>query len=184
MSDPAQWDAAYKRLILARHLNPLSADFSADLGRLMDWQSLRHSPESAKYAAYRARASQFHREAIGKRPSWGYAWAHYAENQLLRGNRGYEFLQALDKAIVLAPWEPGVQRKVAWMGLATWGSLPEYSRVMVKESIRRTVELDRYLDEVARLAVQFEWLDHLVPMMHTDRHRKALEGILKQLEQR
>ena len=168
ISDPAQWDSAYRRLSLARRLNPLSADYSADLGRLMDWQSLRQSPESAKYAAYRARASQFHGEAIGKRPSWGYAWAHYAENQLLQGNRGYEFLQALDKAIVLAPWEPGVQRKVAWMGLATWDDLPEHLRVMVKESIRRTVELDHYL----------------IPMMQTDRHRKVLEHILKQLERR
>ena len=184
ISDLAQWDSAYRRLSLARRLNPLSADYSADLGRLMDWQSLRQSPESAKYAAYRARASQFHGEAIGKRPSWGYAWAHYAENQLLQGNRGYEFLKALDKAIVLAPWEPGVQRKVAWMGLATWDDLPEHLRVMVKESIRRTVELDHYLDEVVRLAVQFGWLDHLIPMMQTDRHRKVLEHILKQLERR
>ncbi len=88
MSDLAQWDDAYRRLCLARRLNPLSADYSADLGRLMDWQSLRQSPESAEYVAYRARASQFHGEAIGKRPGWGYAWAHYAENQLYLGNRG------------------------------------------------------------------------------------------------
>jgi hypothetical protein len=184
LSDPAQWDAAYRRLSLARRLNPLSAAYSADMGLLMDWKSLRQSPESAKFAAYRARASQFYGEAIGKRPSWGYAWARYAESQLLLGNQGYEFLQALEKAILLAPWEPGVQRKVAWMGLATWDELPERLRVVVKKSIRRTVELDLYLDEVVRLAVQFGWLDHLMPMMRTDRQLKALERILKQLEQR
>ncbi len=184
LSDPAQWDAAYSRLSLARRLNPLSADYSADLGLLMGWRSLRPSPTGAQYAAYRASAVNFYGESVGKRPSWGYAWARYAESQLLLGNQGYEFLQALEKAIALAPWEPGVQRKVAWMGLATWDDLPERLRIVVKESVRRTIELGLYLDEVVRLAVQFGWLDQLIPMMRTDGQRKALERILKQLEQR
>ena len=116
MRDPAQWDDAYRRLSLARGLNPLSADHSADLGRLMDWQSLRQSLGCAEYATDRARAGHCHAEAIVKRPTWGYAWAHYAENQLLMGNQGDDFLLALEKAIVLAPWEPGVQIKTILQG--------------------------------------------------------------------
>ena len=184
VSDPEQWSAAYGRLSLARRLNPLNADYSANLGRLMDWQSWRHSPGSAEYEQYRVRASQYHAESVGKRPSWGYAWAHYAESQLLLGNRGYEFVQALEQAIVLAPWEPGVQRKVVWMGLAAWADLPGHLRVMVKENIHRTVKLDLYLNEVVRLAVQFGWLDHLVPMMQTQRQLKVLEQHSRQLRQR
>jgi hypothetical protein len=184
MRDPAQWDDAYGRLSLARGLNPLSADYSADLGRLMDWQSLHQSPGSAEYSAYRAHAGQFHAEAIVKRPSWGYAWAHYAENQLLVGNRGDEFLLALEKAIVLAPWEPGVQIKTAWIGMATWDDLPNHMRVLVEENIRRTVETDRNLIDAVRLAIQYDWLDQLTPMMRTERQVAVLEYILQQVERR
>ena len=184
ISDPAQWDAAYGRLSLARNLNPLSADYSADLGRLMDWQSLRQSPESAIYAAYRVRASEFHRESIGKRPSWGYAWAHYAENQLLRGNQGADFLLALEKAIVLAPWEPGAQLKVAWIGMTVWDDLPSRMRVIVEESIRRTVKLDSNLADAVRIAVQTGWLDHLTPMIRTETQFAVLDRVLKQVERR
>lgn len=184
ISDLAQWDSAYRRLSLARRLNPLSADYSADLGRLMDWQSLRQSPGSAKYAAYRARASQFHGEAIGKRPSWGYAWAHYAENQLLQGNRGDDFLFALEKAIVLAPWEPGVQLKVTWIGMAAWDHLPSHTRGIVEESIRRTVETDDNYIEAVRLAIQYRWLEHLTPMLRTERQLSMLERLLKHAERR
>ena len=184
ISDPAQWDSAYWRLSLARRLNPLSADYSADLGRLMDWQSLHQPPESAKYAAYRARAIQFHGEAIGKRPSWGYAWAHYAENQLLQGNRGDDFLLALEKAIVLAPWEPGVQLKVAWIGMAAWDDLPNRMRVIVEESLRRTVETDDNYIEAVRLAIQYRWVEHLTPMLRTERQLSMLGRLLKHAERR
>jgi hypothetical protein len=184
MSDLAQWDDAYRRLGLARRLNPLSADYSADLGRLMDWQSLRQSPESAEYVAYRARASQFHGEAIGKRPGWGYAWAHYAENQLILGNRGDDFLLALEKAIVLAPWEPGVQLKVAWIGMAAWDDLPNRMRVIFEDSIRRAVVTEGNFVDAVRLAVQYGWLDHLTPMIRTERQLAVLEHVLRQVERR
>jgi hypothetical protein len=184
VSDPVQWDDAYSRLSLAHSMNPLSADHSADLGRLMDWQSLRQSPDGAKFTALREHASQFHAEAIGKRPSWGYAWAHYAENQLLLGNRGDDFLLALEKAIVLAPWEPGVQIKIAWIGMATWADLPERMRVVVKESIRRTVEANENFIDTVRLAIQYDWLDYLTPMIHTERQLAVLEYVLQQVERR
>lgn len=184
MRDPAQWDDAYKRLNLARGLNPLSADHSADLGRLMDWQSLRQPAGSAEYAAYRAHAGRFHAEAIVKRPSWGYAWAHYAENQLLTGNQGDDFLLALEKAIVLAPWEPGVQIKTAWIGMATWDDLPNRVRILVEESIGRTVETDENLIGAVRLAIQYGWLDRLTPMMRTERQLAVLEYVLQHVERR
>ena len=184
VTNPEQWSTAYGRLSLARRLNPLDADHSANLGRLMDWQSWRHLPGGIRFEDFRVRARQYYQESVEKRPSWGYAWAHYAESRLLLGHRDHEFVQALENAIVLAPWEPGVQRKVVWMGLATWADLPDHLRVMVKENVRRTMKLDLYLDEVVRLAVQFEWLDHLVPMMQTDRQHEVFERISRQLGRR
>lgn len=184
IDQPSQWDLAYSRLRLARRLNPLSADYSAGLGQLMEWRSWQQSPESAEFLIARRQAGQFYAETIARRPGWGFAWAHYAENLLLSGDQGQAFLDALRKAIVLAPWEPGVQRKVAWMGMATWRDLPDYMHNLVEESIRRTVELDTNLNEVVRLAVQYDWLDHLVPMLQSDRQLAALEFVLRQRDQR
>jgi len=184
MDDAEKWDMAYGRVLLARRVYPLNADSSADLGRLMEWQSWRQLPGSVESLKYRGRASRFYVETIGKRPSWGLAWALYAENQLLSGDRGSEFLAALEKAIVLAPWEPGVQRKVAWLGMSSWDELPVSLRVVVESSIRRSVALETNLNELVRVAIQYDWLDRLRPMMRTDRQRAALELVLKQMGQR
>lgn len=179
LSDSAQWSSAYDRIRLARRLNPLSADYSADLGRLMDWQSLRKASDTAHFRKYRKRASGFYREAIEKRPGWGYAWAHYAESQFLLGNREDELFLALEKAILLAPWEPQVQRKVAWIGIASWDRLPNRLRTIFEGSIRRTVATDSNLLFTARIAIQYNWVGHLLPLLHTARQQAMLEYALQ-----
>jgi hypothetical protein len=184
VGDQAQWNAAFERLQLARRLSPLNADYSADLGRLMAWQSWQQSPGSEGFAASRVLADGYFLEAISKRPSWGFARAHYAENQLLQGRSGIEFQSALQKAIELSPWEPGVQRKVAWMGMAAWDLLPTELRDSVRESIERAVQLDVYRYEIVRLAVQYDWLPYLRPMMRSERQLATLELVLKQIERR
>jgi hypothetical protein len=90
----------------------------------------------------------------------------------------------LEKAIVLAPWEPGVQLKVAWIGMAAWDDLPNPMRVIVEDSIRRTVDTDSNLIDAVRLAVQYDWLDHLTPMIRTERQLAVLERVLGQVERR
>lgn len=182
VGDARQWDLAYSRLILAHRLNPLNADYSADLGRLMEWRAWRQLPTSAKNVRDRANAEYFYAHAINARPGWGYAWVNYAENRLLQGYPDGDFLRALEIAIVYAPWEPWVQKKVAWMGMATWDELPEHMRPMVRESIRRTVALENSLNEIVRLAIQYNWLDHLKPMLQTDRQLEALRFVHEQIK--
>lgn len=184
VNDAQQWDQAYFRLSLARRLNPLKADYSADLGRLMEWRAWRQLPDAPENARDRAIAEFFYREAIGSRPGWGYAWANFAENRLLQGKLDVEFLRALEMATIYAPWEPWVLLKVAWMGMATWDQLPDHMRPIVKESIRRLVELEAFPYDIVRLAVQYNWLDRLTPMLHTKRQLDALEFVLEQLETR
>jgi hypothetical protein len=180
----AQWETAFGRLQQARRLNPLNADYSADLGQLMEWHSWQRSLGIGESAASRALAEEFYLEAISRRPSWGFAWAHYAENRLLQGRSGKEFQIALEKAIELSPWEPGVQRKVAWMGMAAWDLLPTVLRERVRQNIERAVQLDIYRYEIVRLAVQYDWLQHLKPMMRSERQVATLEFVLDQIDQR
>ena len=182
VSNIRQWDNAYSRLLLAHRLNPLNADYSADLGGLMEWKAWRHAPDDPEYIRDRANSEFFYAKAIRARPGWGYAWANFAENRLLQGKSDGKFLHAIEMAIDYAPWEPWVQKKVAWMGMATWNELPDRMRPMVKESIRRTVDLEIFHYEIVRLAIQYNWLDHLRPMLHTDRQLKALRLVLSQID--
>jgi hypothetical protein len=182
VSDVAQWNQAHSRLLMAHRLNPLNADYSANLGHLMEWRSWHESPDSLGFTQARADAEVFYLEAVGRRPSWGYAWANFAETRLLQGKSDEKFLRAMEMAISLAPWEPVVQRKIAWMGMATWGDLPDSTRELVRESILRIVELEDYSSQIVRLAVHYDWLEHLKPMLRTKRQRAALAFVLQQLE--
>lgn len=177
-----QWHQAYSRLIIAHQLNPLSADYSANLGRLMEWRAWGQMPGSAQYIQDRKNAEYFYLQAIHARPGWGFIWANFAENRLLQGSTDAEFFRALEAAIFYAPWEAWTLRKVAWMGMATWNELPEHMRPMVEDSIRRSVDLEGFLNEIVRLAIQYDWLENLEPMLHTQRQRESLEFVRKQLK--
>ena len=178
LDDPGDWTLAYRRLGLSRRLNPLNADHSADLGHLAEWRSWSLPPADPRRLELLAEARRFHSEAVGKRPSWGFAWARLAENRMLSGLVDDDFVASLDNAMRLAPWEPGVQRKVAWMGMAAWDGLPAATRRAVEESIRRSVILELHPEELVRLALQYDWLERLRPMMQTPRSRSALSKVL------
>jgi hypothetical protein len=179
-----EWQTAYDRLRLAHRLNPLSADYSADLGRLLEWRAWQHPPGSRGYDRYRDRASSLYLETVAKRPSWGFGWAHLAENQLLRGIEGSSYRTALEKAIALAPWEPAVQRKVAWMGMASWPSLPESTRASVRENVQRALDLTVYADEIVRLSLQYHWGEELAPMLRTPRQVEIFNFVHRQVQAR
>jgi hypothetical protein len=181
--DSRDWESAYARLSLAHGLNPLSADYSADLGRLMEWRAWHQLSAGDDGGPDRERAGRFYQQALGNRPSWGFAWAHYAENRLLAGYRDEEFRQALEKAMTLAPWEPVVQRKIAWMGMAAWDDLPPATRKSVEQSVRRTLTMESRFDDIVRLAVQYDWLNYLAPLMRSHRQSQALERVLESSNQ-
>jgi hypothetical protein len=148
----------------------------------LEWQAWQHPPDSHGYAAYRLHASQLYWEAINKRPSWGFGWARLAQNRLLQGLEDPIYLYSLQKAMDLAPWEPAVQRKVAWMGMASWSSLPESMRSDVRSTVQRALELSTFSDEVVRIAIQYDWTEELIPMLRTQRQRDVFDFVNRQIK--
>lgn len=180
----ADWQRAYDGLTFASSVSPLNADYDADLGRLMEWRAWRHPPGSAQHSQFRRAAARFYGEAVRRRPSWGFAWAHLAENRLLLGLADEDYRRALDNAIRLAPWEPGVQHKVARMGMASWRSLPESQREAVRATVRRALDLAVHSDEIVRLAAHYDWTEELRPLIGTDRQRNTFDFVNRQIDAR
>lgn len=124
---------------LAAALQPWDADLAADLGRLSEWAIFDGTPWSAESARWRERAIGHYRQALRLRPSWAFAWAHLAQASLMNAAPLAESLRALDRAMVLGPVEPGVQRKVLWTGFSLWSQLDARMRGRIATVLRQTL---------------------------------------------
>lgn len=165
LSTPGRWAAEVRRAARARAVNPLRADYAADLARLYAWQAWQQAPRPAVARASREAAARLFGEALGRRPGWGFAWAQFAESRLLAGAPRAGALQALGRAARLAPWEPDVQRKVIWLGLALWEALPPALQAEVTGTVRRALRIDNRVDVIVGLARQYGWSEHLAPLL-------------------
>lgn len=184
VSTPAAWRDARDRLWLARRLDPFSADHSADLGHLYAWQAWQHPVSGREARAYRLEALRHYREAVAKRPTWGFGWAHVAEQHLLLGAMDDVGFDALEKAARFAPWEGRVQHKVVWMGLGLWDDVPTGTRGTVLGALERAVRVDNGVAGLIRLAHGHERLDLIAPLLRTPEHRALLDYLTAKLENR
>jgi hypothetical protein len=77
------------------------------------------------------------RNAISLRPVSSYSWATLLILKRERAEYDAEFLQALDLAVTLGPWEPSVQAIVADVGLNAWAALPKSGQEMIRQNFVR-----------------------------------------------
>ena len=149
---PDPWRQAYRRIQLSRWLDPLQADYPADLARLHMWQGLAFPVGSRESTAHRRYAAAYYREALGKRPTWALAWISFAENRVMLSGWDPTARYALVRANQAAPWEPGVQMRTIWLGLAMWDLLSEELRAETTAAVRRSIALDYEVTRIVRLA--------------------------------
>jgi hypothetical protein len=131
--DPATWESAKDRLEAAgrmRSADPVQRELLGLLGSLRgDRPELISEGISHLYGA------------LELRPTSGHTWAHLAEAQYRLGEPGTSLEVALQRASLLGPAEPGVQRLVADYGLAVWSEVgPETQSAidrMVASGMRR-----------------------------------------------
>ena len=94
-----------------------------------------------------------HEQAIGLRSEWAYSWANKALIKAYLQEFDAEYLQAMQQAVLLGPWELSANLAVLEAGLIGWFSLSSDDRIVVTETASRTAEhqwkmvknlLDRY----------------------------------------
>jgi hypothetical protein len=178
------WTDSYTRMRLALRLDPFSADHSADLGHLYAWQAWQQSLGSSETRKYRLEALKQYRKAVTKRPTWGFGWAHVAQQHLLLGAMEVSGLDAIEKAVRVSPWEARVQHKILWIGFALWDELPEKTRATVRRTLERAVRIDNDIAGLIRLAHDHGRVDMIVPMLRTPEHRALFEYLNAKFESR
>ena len=88
------------------------------------------------YAAARDARARF-RRALAQRPTSPFLWANLALAKLYLDEIDDELLAALRHADELGPWDPSVQEKVLFVGLAVWPELDPGIRQSLARSIER-----------------------------------------------
>lgn len=177
---PERWQEAFDRLYQARALNPLNAQYAAELGRHYAWLAWRSGGVADAARAYRQRSRAAYSEAIGHRPSWGFAWANYAESRLLEGDAGAQTTLALERALTLAPWETKTRLKSLLVAFSIWDALSEGQRTETVATLRRALLIGDDVDLILRVAVQAGRESLVEGMLTHTRHRELLSRIVAQ----
>lgn len=157
------WQQAVDKMRLAYRFNNTSADYAADLGRLYEWQALRQPQWTQHAHEYRALAIDHFRQAVTRRPSWGFAWVHLAVSKVLNQELDDEAFSALEKAMVFGPWESGTQKKSIWLGIMIWDQLDQDLQNKVMATLERAVKIQARV--MIDLLVPLGWGDKLRPML-------------------
>ena len=177
---PQRWQQAFDRLYQARALDPLNAHYAAELGRHYAWLAWRSGGVADAARSYRHRSGAAYAEAIGHRPSWGYAWANYAESRLLQGAADERAQFALERALALAPWETRTQLKSLLVAFSIWEYLSETQRAMTVAALDRALKAGDDVDLIIRMAVHAGLENLLQSKLNQERHRQLLDQILAQ----
>ncbi len=109
-------------------------------------------------AEYQAQAVVHFAKAIELRPTSPYSWINYAESKYRLGQTDKAFELALERATQLGPYEPDVQRAVAFYGLAVYDEVGPKTRGAVERMIvagmkRNPLEMLHIAERRGRLAV-------------------------------
>lgn len=172
-----EWERASAHLHTAFELNPLSADYAMDLGRLYEWQALQQRRWTQHAHQYREKAIYYFRIATQLRPSWGFAWVHLVQSKISNQELDEEAIAALEKAMVLAPWEIGVQSKVISIGLILWPDLSEDMQQQLSRALERAVQLQPRA--MIQQAVQQAWVERIKPLLNDENDLNYLASLLK-----
>lgn len=149
------------RLAMAIALSPLEANHFLDLGRFYAWHASLHPAGTERHRLFSARALAAFEQAIERRPSWGDAWVHAAEQRVALGLQARRTLDMVLHASRLAPGEARTQLKVLWVGLGYWPGLSDQQRERLQQSLQTLLLQPKHALAAARIARHHDRLELL-----------------------
>ncbi len=174
MEDVNNWHSIVKHLETALSWRPLDTDLLLRLARLYRWRAFdqRLSPKLARES--HNIAIRYVRDACRRRPSWGLSWATLAVVKTAAGQIDQEMIMALNRAVILGPWERQVQHQIVVAGMQTWHRLPAATQRSVFDTIDRALRDARLSKFVLETAILNNWQLHLIPLLQKNEDMKRL----------
>lgn len=133
------WDRLQTGLEKALALDPDNPDTNHFMALALEGGYADYPPQAVAAEIPRRTALDYYRKAIRLRPVWPYTWIDLALVKYRLGERDAEFYAAWHRGVELGPWEPGVQRVAALIGLHSWSDLTKGDRTFTLEIIKKGV---------------------------------------------
>ena len=164
------WGRLQADLGKALALDPNNPDTNHFMAIALEGQYAELPPEAVKAGSARRAALDFYRKAVRLRPVWPYTWIDLALVKYRLGELDEEFYTAWHRGVELGPWEPGVQRVAAEIGLHGWIDLTKDDRAFTLEVIKKGVS---HSDAVHALAMleqtrSYRFLELICLIMDSD----------------
>lgn len=170
------WDRGWNMLGDARKLNPLHAEYPFYQAYFSYNRMLESSEQQGNLPAYRSQTFNYFNQALRQRPHWGYVWAQLAETRLAIGDGGEETVNALEKVLMFAPYEPFALHITVRVGFAFWDRLDNELRHKLLAAVQYLLQHDpKFVIETALL---FEWSEQLRPLLIRKRDIEHLDSRL------
>jgi hypothetical protein len=143
------WEQVHRYLWLANRLAPFDPQILDDLGQLYEFRAGEARANDSN--ADLDRALEYYWQSLALRPFWPYAWANIVGHKISQERIDAEFGYAIQRALVLGPWQTSVQASIAGGGLAVWDKLPATLQMGVEHTVARGLAHDsRLMHAVAR----------------------------------
>ena len=133
-----EWEIVHDALTKSIKLNSTQATYYEDMSELMFLKTFESSLNPLEHAFLQKQALEHIRQAVNLRPSWPYAWAQFALIKYRLYELDKEVSLALEKAIVLGPWESSVQMIVAEVSFSCWKNLDHALTEKILKQFERT----------------------------------------------
>jgi hypothetical protein len=121
------WNSVDEDLVGAQVQAPSNPTVQELLG-VLDTRRVERPEYLAEAGVHFVRALEF-------RPTSPYTWASLAAVKYRQGDTGRDFESALVRAAGLGPFEPEVQRRVAYFGLAVWNEVAPETRAAIEAMV-------------------------------------------------
>ena len=103
----------------------------------------------------------------------GAGWVQLAEAAALLAGINAEVRHALHRAEHFGPWERYVQRKTAWIGIASWKHLSEEDRELIRRTVHRALLIDNDVEGLERLSARYGWQNELFNIIQAAEGRSS-----------
>jgi len=175
IGDGGQWHEQKALVEKALGNAPLHAQYWSDYARMYELISFSQNVWNKETKENRLNSIKYYRQSAQLRPTWGLAWLNLAQSKVLNQELDKEAFAALRKAYKYGRWQDDVQRRLLWLSIGLWQSLPEDIKEETRRIVRNKVQNDKEMLSMVLLSLRYSWQKDLRALLTRDDHIAMLD---------